>query len=177
MKTLLNPKALLSADGKTVTLTCDVAELPYGSQLTRKVSHGYLHPENIKHQRGIIATSDVVLVESRYGKAAITNAVLAALGAAVEPKTSFAPVFKKGSSPAGVDVLSETPFTLQWETTDKPNPIPQTHGKPMVQPIWTPIKDATGPKIDESSIPVGLWVRCVATNSTGSTASQPAQRK
>ena len=116
MKTITAAKATLSADGKTVTAVFDVSDQPFNSLLTTRVSHGFVNPLHPAHHRRIQSSNAAVFCEARGAKAAIMNEALADVFAALEPKTTFLPQLKK--TPNGtIQVISETPVTLQWQSS------------------------------------------------------------
>ena len=174
MKTLTNPRTTISTDGKTATIVVDIEDLQFNAMLTTRVSHGHLHPEHMAHPRRIQSSNAAVFLESPGAKVAITNDTLAAIISVIEPRTSFAPVFKKSSVPGNVKVVSETPVTFQWQISD--NAFPEGIYPPPVA-VWSNIDGATAETLDESKVPVGKWIRCIATNATGSTITKPAKKE
>jgi hypothetical protein len=175
MKTLTNYKIKLSDDGKSVSITADVIDQPFSGMLITRVSHGHQNPVNTKYIRRIQSSNEAVFVESRQGKFALSNDFVAAIAAVVEPKTTFAPHFHKNSVPANVSVASETPVTYQWQISDNAYPEASEPHTPPPAAIWTDIVGATDAKLDETKIANGKWIRCVATNATGATITQPAR--
>ena len=174
MKTLKNPKCELSADGKQITIVADVVDQPFNGLLVTRVSHGHLNPDHSQHPRRIQSSSEAVFCESSRGKFAMPNDVFAAIAAACEPGTTFPPHFKKSSKPGSVEVVSELPFTLQWQISDNADP----HGTyPPPVAVWTDIAGADKPTLDESAIPVGKFIRCKATNAAGTTITRWAKKE
>ena len=162
MKTITTAKATLSADGKTITAVFDVADQPFNSLLTTRVSHPYSNPLHPAHHRRIQSSNAAVFCEAPGVKAAILNDALADLFASLEPKTTFLPQLKK-TADGTVQVISETPVTMQWQVS--------ADGK-----TWTNIPGATSGTLDPNATKPGEWAQLVITNSTGSTVSKPAQK-
>lgn len=173
MKTLKSPIVKLSADGKKVTIECDVVWQEVNHMMTTRVSHGHLNPDYHKHPRVVQSSNTAVFIKSRHGHFQIPNDVLAAIAAVIEPRTTFAPQFKKSSKPGCVDCVSELPVTYQWQISDDPAPI-GTFPPPVAK--WDDIPNATEKEFNTSSIADGKWIRCIATNLSGSTVSQHAKK-
>lgn len=163
MKTLTQPQVTINGD--TVTITAKIVDMPWNRMLLTKTTHGYVNPDNMKHPRRVVASSSAVFLEAPAGKVAMPNDFFAAISAAIEPKTTFAPVLQKGSTPNKVTVLTELPHTVQWQEADS-----------AVGP-WTNIAGATTDALDESTVANGKWVRCQITNAAGVTNSKPAQKQ
>jgi len=161
MKTITAAKATLSPDGKTLTAVFDVADQPFNALLTTRVSHTFINPLHSAHHRRIQSSNAAVFCESRQTKAAILNEALAEVFAALDPATTFAPQLKQYDGK--VNVISETPVTLQWQVSDD--------GK-----TWSDIPGATGPTLDDAATKPGQWSQLVITNSTGRTVSQPCHK-
>lgn len=175
MKTLTSPQ--ITVDGDKITIVSTIKDLPFNNLLTTRVSHGHLHPENLRHPRRIQSSSAAVFVESPAGKIAIPNQFIAAIAAYAFPASSFTPVFKAGSNPNKVMVVSETPVTFQWQVSD--NEAFVISDKPNTAPtpaVYTDIPNATGDSLDESLVKSKQWIRCVATNLAGQTISKPIQK-
>jgi hypothetical protein len=174
MKTLSNP--LITITGNKLTLTADIVDQQFNQILTTRVSHGHVHGEHHRHKRDIQSSSEAVFVKyGCHGAFALTNDFLIQCAAEVEPRTSFAPVFKEGSSPKGVAVISETSAQFQWQVSDDPTPKAVKDHTPPPPAVWTDIPGATKDSLDEAAVKKGQWVRCVAVNATGKTISQPAK--
>lgn len=173
MKTLKNAQVKLSEDGKSVTIVCDVVWQEVNHLLTTRVSHGHLNADNMKHPRMIQSSNTAVFLKSRNGNFSIPNDVIAAIAAVVEPKSTFSPVIKTGSTPENLMVISELPVTYQWQISDNPKP----EGKyPPPVALWKDIAGATLKSVDENSIADGKWIRCVISNAAGSIITHPAQK-
>jgi hypothetical protein len=177
MKTLINEKVVLSADGKSVTIIADVVDQPFSGLLVTRVSHHHVNPDNIKHPRRIQSSNEAVFMEAPGTKAAIPNKFIAAIFAAIEPKTTFAPIFKKTSVPGDVQIISETPVTYQWQVSDDAFPKATADRTPPPPAVWADISGEINPKTDLASVKLGQWIRCVASNASGKTISKPAQKK
>jgi hypothetical protein len=93
-----------------------------------------------------------------------------------EPCTSFPPKLKDGSLPPKLEFISEAAVTFQWQVCDNPRPMATEPHTPPPAAGWTDIPGQTSDTISEDSVPVGKWVRCVATNPTGTTITQPIQK-
>ena len=177
MKTLANSKTTLSADGKSVTITADVLDAPWSEFLVTRVTHGHLNPANPRHHRHIQSSNAAVFVRAGRNTFAIPNDVLVAIAANIEPATGFAPLFKKGTLPPKVDVISETAVTFKWQVSDNAFPLADKPHTPPPVVAWTDIVGQTTNTLDEASVKVGQWIRCIASNASGTTISQPAQKK
>ena len=172
MKTIINPRTVVAPDGKSAVITVDIVDQPFNAMLITRVTHTHLNPTNVKHPRHIQSSSEAVFVRSRNGTAAMPNDTVIEIFAAIEPATTFAPVFKKNATPVSVAVASELPATFQWQISDYVSSAPTP---PPASAKWSDIPGATNAKLDESALKDGQWVRCVASNAVGSTASQPVQ--
>lgn len=167
MKTIINSKSTLSADGKELTIVCQVSDQPFNSLLTTRVSHGFVNPLHQAHPRRIQSSNAAVFCEAPAGngktaKAAIMNEVLADIFAALEPLTTFPPQLKKLAD-GTVHVISETPVKFQWQKS--------ADGK-----VWSDISGATAGTLDDAATIAGEWSRLVMTNSTGTTITKPTQK-
>jgi hypothetical protein len=177
MKTISNASVKISDDGKSVTITAELVDAPWSEMLTTRVTHPHLNPDNIKHVRHVQSSNAAVFVRHGCHALAVPNDVFVAIAAAIEPKTSFPPVFKQGTVPPTVEVISECCVSFQWQVSDDAFP---KAAKPDVAPepaVWTDIEGQTTNTIDETKVAKGKWVRVIATNASGSTISQPAQVK
>lgn len=161
MKTITQGKATLSPDGKTLTVVFDVADQPFNSLLTTRVSHGYSNPLHTKHPRRIQSSNAAVFCEAPGVKAAILNEALIDIFNGFAPDTSFVPQLKKVDSGA-INVISELPVIFQWESS--------ADGK-----TWANIAGANSAKLDTAAIPAGTWKRLVIANAKGKTISTPTQ--
>lgn len=176
MKTLTNYK--ITVTGDKLTLTADIVEQQFNQILTSRVSHGHLNPDHQHHHRHIQSSSEAIFVKHMGHGFALSNDFVAALASVVEPRTAFAPIFKHSSTPNKVEVVSESPVALQWQTAPAEHfiesPTPHTAPTPVT---WVDIAGETGDSIDESKVEKGHWVRCKAVNATGETTSRAVQRK
>lgn len=163
MKTLTSVKVTVTGDD--ITICGKIQDIPFNGFLVTRVSHGYLHPEHMKHPRRVQSSNQAVFVEAPGIKFAIPNEVIAQIAAAAEPKTTFAPVFKRGIKLPCVSVISEIPHKVQWQISDSQ------------KGPFSDIEGATSETLDESKVPVGKWIQCVAINATGKTTTQPAEKK
>lgn len=157
----------MSADGKTLTIVCEVAEQPFNSMLTTRVTHSYINEMHQAHQRRIQSSNAAIFCEAPGGngatvKAAILNEALADIFAALEPLTTFLPQLKKLDD-GKVHVISETPVTFQWQIS--------TDGK-----TWSDLTGETKSNITEGLIKPGEWSRLAMTNSTGTNISKAVQK-
>ena len=171
MKTLIEPQ--ITVDGDKITIVAKIVDQPFNGLLVTRVSHGHLNPDHPNHPRRIQSSNEAVFVESHRAKFSMPNDFVIAIATAVEPATSFAPLFKKHSVPGNVEVVSESPVSYQWQVSDNAFP---TGTFPLPPAIWNDISGATNATLDESTIKPGQWIRCVTKNATGTTTSQPAQK-
>jgi len=171
MKTLIDHK--ITVDSDKITITATIAERPFAGLLTPRVTHGHMHPENMRHGRHIQSSSEAVFVKSSSGGFSISNDMLVAIAAAANPNTSFAPVLK-ASEPGKVNVISESEPSFQWQVSDDAFPKGQY---PAPAAVWNDIAGATSASLDESLVKINQWIRCVVKNATGTAISAPAQKK
>ena len=155
MKSIQKCTFNIAADGKSGTMAFEIVDAPFNRLLISRNTHNHSNPDATKHPRHIQSSNEAVFVFSRMIGFFIPNKCIAQLAAAVEPKTTFAPVFKKDGT-----VASEIPVTYQWQVSDD--------GK-----TWTNINGETNPTVDAADIKPGQWTRCIATNANGSTTSNP----
>jgi hypothetical protein len=177
MKTLTSPSITVKDD--TLTLTCRIEDLPFSNMITRRVSHLHINPDNVRHPRMIESNDQAVFLTSQGARVVMPNTFFAALMAAVEPATTFTPVFHPDSKPGNVKIISEIPYTLQWQVSDheafQPNDATKGYAPP-VPAVWTDVAGETNAVLDDSKIPAGKWVRCVATNAAGKTITRPVKK-
>ena len=175
VKTLSNAKTVVSADGKTVTITADIVTAPWNEMLVTRVTHTHLNPDHQDHVRHIQSSNAAVFVRHRGFTFAVPNDVFAAIAAVIEPNTTFAPHFRRGTLPPKIEVVSELPMTLQWQVSEAAFPMAVAPHTPPPPAVWTDVQSQTAASLDESTLKNGQWVRCVATNSVGTTISQPVK--
>ena len=175
MKTLTSPKISISDDGKTVTIVADIVEKPFSTFFIQRSTVSHFNPQNIKHPRHILISNEGVFAFHHQHGFAFTLEDFAAIAAAVEPKTSFAPEFSKSDDPLSVNVISELPVTYQWQFTDriKPVAVDAKSGKKPEAIVWTNISGANQKTLDKAAVKPALFVRCVVTNAVGSSNSNP----
>jgi len=161
MKTLIQPQVTVAEDGKSATIVVQIVDVPFNALLTTRVSHGHLNPDNMAHPRRIQSSNQAVFLEAPGVKVAMPNETIAAIFAAIEPKTTFAPVLKKDKD-GSIKVISETPVKLQWQVSDD--------GK-----SWTDVAGANAPVLQSCNIKPGQWKRLTATNAAGKLESKPIQ--
>ena len=174
MKTLLNP-VISVAEGK-ITIVADIQDVPFNGLLTTRVSHMHINPDNMEHHRRIQSSSECVFCEFNGGKLAIPNEVIAKIAAYAAPESSFTPKFKRGSTPKGVVIASETPVSIQWQISDDAFPMATKPDTLPPEAIWNDIPGATSEKLDDSFVKSGQWVRCVATNLAGKTITKAVKK-
>lgn len=174
MKTLKNLVATL--DGTKMTIVADVVDEPFNEWLVSRVTHGYINPENQDHPRHVQSSNAAVFVRHCNNGFFIRNDDLVKIATLAEPCTSFPPKLKDGSVPPKLEFYSETPIKYQWQVSDNPLPMATAPHTPPPPAVWTDISGQVGDTLDESTVEVGKWVRCVATNMSGSTISQPVKK-
>lgn len=172
MKTLSLKNIILSDDGKSVTITADIADLPFNKLLVTRVTHTHVNPDNHKHGRAVQMSNEAIFVHSRRGSVALSNDFFAKIAATVEPLTSFPPVIQKGSI-GKIKVVSELPITYKWQVSDDAF---QKGTHPLPEPQWQDIPNSNSESLDESTIEENKWVRCVVTNGAGMSVTQAAQK-
>ena len=157
MKTLINIKTVV-ADGK-VTITGDIAEKEFRFPC-QQVTIGYLNPDNPHWPRHIQLSGEAVFVKAYGNGFAINNDDLVKIAGVIEPRTSYAPLFKKMPRPETltVEISSELNPDLQWQQS-------------LDNKEWANIEGATSATLDRTKIASGTWVRCVASSESGATAT------
>jgi len=173
MKTLVNPLTKISADGKKCTVEFDIIEKEFTQFLVQRVTVGHLSKENMRHPRHVQISEEAVFVKAFGNGMAFPIDDVIKIASIVEPKTSFAPVFKKTENPLTAEVASELNPDFQWEicgNVSAPNnpKINRADGK------WLKIEGATSASLDPSKVQKNQWVRCVASSEAGSMASNPS---
>jgi hypothetical protein len=157
MKALKNIVTVIK-DGKA-TITADVVEQEFRFPC-QQVTVGYLNPSNIRWPRHIQLSGEAVFVKAYGIGFAIPNEEFVKLASAIEPRTSYSPLFGKMPSPDSltVDFNSELNPDLQWQQSadDKE---------------WTNIEDATSVTLDRAKVAKGTFVRCVASSAAGATGT------
>jgi hypothetical protein len=174
MKTLSNPKTVVSKDGKSVTITADIVDQPINENIITRVTHG--HVDMIaNHMRHIQSSKAGVFVRHRGYSFVVPNDVMVSIAAAVEPATSFPPIFH------GVDKLtvhSELPVEYQWQVSDDAFPVAVKPHTPPNPAVWADLPAQTADSLSkEAPVKPGQWIRLVATNATGKTISKPVRVK
>jgi len=164
MKTLTNSKVTISDDGKTATIVADISDVKFDMVLMQRVTIGHLNPANMRHPRHVQISNEAVFVKAFGNGFAIPLDDIVAIAAAVEPKTSFAPVFKKSASDLTVEISSELNPDFQWQAS--------ADGK-----TWNDIACQTSKTLDPQTVSAGQLVRCVASSDAGSMASNPIKIK
>ena len=164
MKTLTNSKVTISDDGKTATIVADISDVKFDMVLMQRVTIGHLNPANMRHPRHVQISNEAVFVKAFGNGFAIPLDDIVAIAAAVEPKTSFAPVFKKSTSDLTVEISSELNPDFQWQAS--------ADGK-----TWNDIAGQTSKTLDPKTVSTGQLVRCVASSDAGSMASNPIKIK
>ena len=175
MKTLTDPK--ITVTGDQITICATIKDLPFNGLLVTRVSHGHVNPANPSHPRRIQSSNEAVFVEAPGEKVSFPNSFVAAIAAAVAPKTTFAPILDQSSTPGDVKVISELPYTVQWQQSDDAMPKATKPDTLPPQAVWTDIAGENSEKLDESAVKVGQWIRCVLSNASGVRISNPAQKK
>ena len=167
-KTLSNPQSKVSEDGKSITITADLTDAEYSMILAQRVTIGHFNPKNMNHVRHVQISNEAMFVKAYWKGVAFDADALVAIATAIEPKTSFAPVFDKSDDPTKAIVISELPVTLAWETcTDK---------SVKINSQWVVISGETSSMV-KATLPKGIWLRCRATNEAGTNCSLPGLTK
>lgn len=161
MKTLTNVKIQVK-DGK-VTLTADIEDKAFSFPV-QQVTVGYLNPENMKWPRHIQLSHEAVFVKAFGNGFAISQDDLVRLAAAVEPKTSYAPVFKKTEN-LTVEISSELDPELQWQVSERIDKLQQ----------WVDIPGEKSASLSRKPELVGKFVRCRASSDAGFTTTIPVK--
>lgn len=177
MKILTNAKTVVSTDGKSVTITAEIVDEPWNEMLVSRTTHGFLNPNHQGHPRHVQSSNAAIFCRHRGFTVALPNDVWVAIAAAIDPNTSFAPLFKPGTVPPNIETISESPVTFQWQVSENAFPQAEKQQTPPPPTVWSDIPGQTAASLDESTLKDGQWIRCVATNATGSTISKPAQYK
>lgn len=165
MKKLINVTSAVT-NGK-ITITADIADTDKGEFRfpVQQTTVGWINPLNMRWPRHVQISGEATFVKANGSGMAILHDDLVAIAALVEPKTSFPPVFKK--SDLTVEVASELNPSYQWQVSDKID----------ASQSWSNINGQISATLDKSSIKAGQFVRCVASNDSGSMISNPTQVK
>ena len=172
MKSLQNPVTKVSADGKKCTVEFDIIEKDFTQFLVQRVTVGHLSKENMRHPRQVQISEEAVFVKAFGNGMAFPIDDVIKIASVVEPKTSFAPVFKKTENPLTVQIASELNPDFQWEicgNVQAPNNV--KINRPDEK--WIKIDGATSASLDPSKVKSNQWVRCIASSEAGSMASNP----
>lgn len=174
MKTATNPQVAVAKDGKSATITVAIEDLPFNENIITRVTHP--HQDIIaEHVRHIQSSNAGVFIRHRGISFIIPNETLVAIGAAIEPGTSFPPKFHQGDKLA---VHSELPTTLQWQVSDNAFPVADKPHTPPPPAVWADLPAQTAASLaDDAPVNPGQWIRLVATNAAGTTISKPVQVK
>lgn len=174
MKTLQNVQ-IEEKDGRII-ISGEVKDMPYSGFLTTRTTHGYVNPENMAHGRHIQSSNEAIFVRAAGCVIAIPNDVIIGIASVMEPATTFAPIFRKGSKPCCVKVISESRASIQWQISDAAFPESDKPDTKPPEAVWSDIAGAISETLDESLVPKGRWLRCVAKNTTGTTISRAVQK-
>jgi len=174
MKSIKNPKVTVSADGKSGSMTFDIVDQQYTPFLIQRVTVGHLNPLNLRHPRHVQISEEAVFVKAFGNGFAFPLDDIVAVATAIEPKTSFAPVFQKNTNPLVAQVASELNPDFQWEVCGN-SPAPNNANYPDNK--WIKIEGATSSSLDPSKVKSGQWVHCIASSEAGSVTSNPVQVK
>lgn len=163
MKTIANCVTVVK-DGK-VTITADIVEKDFTRFPVQRSTVGYLNPDNIEWPRHIQISNEAVFVKAFAVGVAMSLDDLVAIAAAVEPKTSYPPKFKKADS-VSVEIASELSPSFQWQSADD-----------IRNPVWQDIPGAVSSSLDAKMVQPGKFVRCVAKSDAGEMYSRPVMTK
>lgn len=172
MKSLQNPKTTISADGKKCTVEFDIAEKQFTPFLIQRVTIGHLNPANMRHPRHVQISEEAVFVKAFGNGMAFPIDDVVKIASVVEPKTSFAPVFKKTQNPLTVEIASELNPDFQWQTCGN-KAAPNNPKLNFPDENWVKIDSATSATLDPTKVKSGQWVRCWASSEAGGMASHP----
>lgn len=162
MKTLKD--VTVSVKDGVVTLTGKIAEASFDIHMAQRVTIGYVNPENLTWPRHIQLSHEAVFVRAFGNGFGIHNDDLVKLATAVEPKTSYPPLFKKSNKERyRVELSSELHPDFQWQVSDK---IDKTQK-------WENITGETFNYLKVPNAVKGRFVRCIASSEAGSVASNP----
>lgn len=178
MKTLISPQARISADGKTATVTFQIAEKDFSNFPCQRVTVGHYNPSNIKHPRHVQITNEGVFVKYSGNKKLVQFAIplddFVLIAAQIEPQTSFPPVVKTLTS-LTVEVSSELDPLYQWQVTDSIEIKSVPVGTKIADPVWADIVGQTSKTLDKSTVKTGQWVRVKAYSDAGAMFSNPVK--
>lgn len=162
MKALKNLKTEVK-DGK-VTITADIAEAIFDKNV-QQTTILFITSENRQWPRHIQISGEAVFVGAFGNKFAILNSDLVAIAAAVEPKTSYPPIFKNNKSPdLTVDIYSELDPDFQWQVSPSLK---------VGEVDWKDVAGQTSKDFDRTQVKKGDFVRCVASSEAGTMYSNP----
>jgi hypothetical protein len=177
MKTLLRPKTTVSEDGKTATIVCDIADVQFSEILAQRVTVGHVNPIHMAHPRHVQISNEAIFVKAFNVGFAMPIDDIVSIASVVEPRTTFAPQFRKSTDSLTVQIASELDPDFQWEVSDDYNPRPLGHKEVRAVATWAKIDGQTTKTLDPTKVKSGQWVRCIASSEAGSMASNPVQIK
>lgn len=162
MKTLKD--VTVSVKDGIVTMTGKIAEGDFDIHMAQRVTVGYLNPENHTWPRHIQLSHEAVFVRAFGNGFGLSNDDMVKLATAVEPKTSYPPMFKKSvNGKYHVELSSELQPDFQWQVSDKINK----------EQKWENIPGETFNYLKVPNAVKGRFVRCVASSEAGSMISNP----
>lgn len=167
MKTLNNVKSEVK-DGK-LTLTADIIEKDFSQFLVRRITIGHVNPDKMSHVRHVQVSDEAIFLKlpaTKFG-VAIEIEDFVSIATAIEPKTSFAPVFKRQKNPLTIEIGSELKPDFQWQVSDEINS----------KADWKDIEGQKSATLEPSTVKSGQWVRCIASSEAGAMPSLPIQIK
>ncbi len=173
MKTLINPQTTISADGKKCTVEFDIVEKEFSPFLVQRVTIGHLNPKNMRHPRHVQISEEAIFVKAFGNGMAFPIDDVVQMASVIEPKTSFAPVFKKSENPFTVEIASELNPDFQWQVCEDVSAGKQH--RPNGE--WKDIEGQKTITLDQKTVSKNQWIRCVASSEAGSMASNPIQVK
>jgi hypothetical protein len=159
MKILSNVVTVVK-DGK-VTITADIADKSFQWPV-QQTTVTHIAAENVRFPRHVQLSHEAVFVKNGPIGFAIEREDLVNIAKEVEPQTSYRPVVSKSDGPFSAKFVSELPLTYKWQNS--------AAGK-----VFVNIEGQTNQTLDLTKVVKGEFVRCVATNAAGSTATAPVQ--
>jgi hypothetical protein len=178
MKSLINPKSVISADGKTATVTFDIVEQTFSDFPSQRWTVGHLNPSNIKHPRHVMVSNEAIFVKYFTPKKRVQFAIpiddFVLIAAQIEPQTTFPPAIKTLQS-LTAEVSSEINPSFQWQVTDSIEIKPVPLGTAVAPVVWTDVVGQTTKTLDKASIKTGQWVRLRAYSDAGEMFSNPVK--
>lgn len=144
--------------GTKLTITADIEDHTF-EQPVQRVTVNNHNPINMHWPRHCQISHEAYFVKAFGTGFGIMHDDLVKIAYAVEPKITFPPKFRNDITPSlSIEWVSEIPMTIQWQSSPD--------GK-----TWENIAGQESKSLDKTLVEERTFVRCVATNAAGATAT------